>query len=258
MRLDGRVALITGTGGGQGRAAAVRFAFEGAIIVGCDLKAAGAAETQRLVEAAGGQMMSFHPLDLGDSEQVAAWIAAAVDEFGGFDILYNNAGTPRLGEFAGLTWADWSATIRNELDLVYLTCHHAWPHMVARGGGSIINTASMICDVVIGPGGAAHAAAKSGVLGLTKALAVEGGPHGIRANAISPGFIVSPATEGALDRLPELGEGWRRQQLVGRLGTPEDVANCALFLASDESAFITGTRIVVDGGYSAVKAPISN
>jgi meso-butanediol dehydrogenase / (S,S)-butanediol dehydrogenase / diacetyl reductase len=251
-RLAGKVALITGTAGGQGRAAALLFAREGARIVGCDLKEEMSRETVAMVKAAGGTMTAMEPVDLGDSATARAWIDEAAAVYDGFDILYNNAGGPRFAPVAAMTDEQWHFTIRNELDLIFYACSAAWPQLVARGGGSIINTAS-ICGVSAlaqTPGSIAHAATKGAIIAMTRELALEGGPHGIRANTISPGIIDSPATAEQL-----AGGTFRADHLaslmLGRIGTPEDVASLALLLASDESSWVTGANFLIDGGFSA-------
>ena len=252
-RLQGKVALITGTAGGQGRAAALLFAQEGATVVGCDVKVEESDETVALVRAAGGVMASSHPVDLGDPDQTRAWIDDAAREHGGFDILYNNAAVVRFFPIGDGRHDDWHATIRNELHLVYYACDAAWRHLVARGGGVIINTASIAALSATGhlaPGGVAHAATKGAVLALTRELAYEGAPHGIRANSISPGIIESPATDEAL-RSPQVVQTFHDSLLIKRLGLPGDIAPAALFLASDDAAWITGANIVVDGGFTA-------
>lgn len=134
-RLSGKVAVITGTGGGQGREAALQFAAEGATIVGGDLNEAGASETVELVRAAGGTMTSIAPLDFNNRDSVSAWLSEAVDQFGGIDILYNNASAQRFTPIAEMPEADWAFTIRNELDIVFNVTQLAWPHLVSRGGG---------------------------------------------------------------------------------------------------------------------------
>jgi meso-butanediol dehydrogenase/(S,S)-butanediol dehydrogenase/diacetyl reductase len=252
-RLGGKVALITGTAGGQGRAAALLFAAEGATVVGTDVNPDGATETVELVRAAGGSMDSTHPLDLADEDGVHAWVDAAAERHGGIDILYNNAGATRFSPIAETSYADWSFVVRNELDIVFLVTKHAWPHLVARGGGSILLVGS-----TAGLSGSltntriAHTATKGGVVAMTKQLAAEGAAHGIRANCISPGMIRTPATEGDLLAPDHPMRTIARSIPLGRIGAPEEVARCALFLASDEASYVTGANLVVDGGWSAV------
>lgn len=247
-RLSGKVALITGTAGGQGRAAALAFAREGARVVGCDLNEAGALETAALVKQAGGEMTSMAPVDLSDEKEATDWVNAAAAAYGGVDILYNNASTGRIGPLNSMTTATWHFTIRNELDIIFYVTRAAWPHLVARGGGSIINTGSIIGARGSDMPMAAHGTAKAGVIGLTAHLALEGGPLGIRANCISPGLI---ANEMFADLLRDPNDNMHKQvrtSPLGRVGQPEDVAPLAVLLASDEAAYITGANIPVDGG----------
>jgi len=253
-RLDGKVAVITGTGGGQGRAAALAFAREGAKVVGCGRNAENAQETVRMVTAAGGQMISAAPLDLTDNDAVVDWIAGAAEHFGGIDILYNNAGEPRFGTPGAMSLEDWHFTVSHELDLVFYTCRAAWPHLIASRAASIVNVASIagIIGVRDQPQ-TAHAATKMGVIGMTRQLAAEGAPLGIRANVVSPGLIDTPATAHfiAMGADGPLGDFMARLPL-GRPGRAEEVVNAALFFASDESSYITGTNLVVDGGSSVL------
>jgi meso-butanediol dehydrogenase / (S,S)-butanediol dehydrogenase / diacetyl reductase len=249
-RLSGKIAFITGTADGQGRAAALLFAREGAVVVGCDLKADANNETARLVSAAGGRMLAQSPVDLGDRTAAEHWIASSMREVGGIDILYNNAAAVRFESFAAATAENWHYTIRNELDLVFHATRAAWPHLQARGGGSIINTAS--ASALRGNprlGAAAHAAAKGGVIAMTQQLAAEGAPHRIRVNSISPGAIASPATQWMQDQADQV----RASIPLGRWGTPEDIAYCALFLASDESSWTTAANFVIDGGITGIR-----
>ena len=250
-RLDGKVALISGTAGGMGRVAAELFAREGAVVVGCDLDAAGALETVERVRAAGGTMTSAQPLDVTDEDAVRGWIDGAAGEHGGIDVLYNNAGIALFDPLEDESYEDWSFTLRHELDVVFLACKHAWPYLRARGGGSVINvgstaglTGSLTLDRV------AHTAAKGGVIAVTRQLATEGAPHGIRVNSISPGMTVTPATREIFEDPNNPMSRIHEHIPLGRAGRPEDVAWCALFLASDESSYITGANIVVDGGWS--------
>lgn len=249
-RLAGKVALITGTAGGQGAAAARLFASEGATVVGCDLDAARA----RAVAKEVGHGMTFDaPVDLADPDAAAAWVNGAVERCGGIDILYNNASTPWVGPFEEMTYENWRFTQRNELDLIFTVTRAAWPHLVARGGGVIINTASVSAyrgATFIEQ--AAHGAAKGGVLAITRHLAASGARHGIRANSISPGLIVTPQISEFLDEPGHPVHEMLRTHPLGRLGVPEDVARVALFLASDEAGYLNAVDIVVDGGQSVI------
>jgi NAD(P)-dependent dehydrogenase (short-subunit alcohol dehydrogenase family) len=253
-RLDGKVALISGTGGGQGRLAAETFAREGAKVVGCDINEDTAAETADLVRATGLEMVSMGGIDLADAAQARQWAEQAVTEFGGIDILYNNASLPRFGPFPEMSEEDYRFTIRNELDVMWFSTQAAWPHLVARGGGAIVNIASIAA--VIGLRSlpqSAHAAAKGAVIGLTGQLAAEGAPARIRVNCISPGVIDSPPVQEML----AMGDSGPLAGVIGntaanRPGPPAAIVNAALYLASDEALWTTGTHLVVDGGSSAI------
>ena len=255
-RLHDKVALITGTAGGMGRAAAVLFAQEGARVVGCDLNTAGNAETEELARKAGGEMTALGPVDLGDPEAAAAWVDDAAAVYGGVDILYNNASAIRMAPIDELSVEDWRFTLRNELDQVFYVTRAAWPHLIARGGGSIVNVGSIAAvRGVEFVAQNAHAAAKAGCMALTLQFVAEGGKHNIRANSVIPGPVITPAT-APLFTSPEPPEAFQRLTLeripLGRLGRPEDVAKAALFLASDDSAWISGAQILVDGGLSTL------
>src|SRR6478609_3542780 len=189
-RLAEKVALITGTAGGQGRAAALRFAAEGATVVGCDVKADGAAETVEMVRASGGRMTSTQPLDLADEAAVQDWVDDVAGRHGGIDIVYNNAGATRFAPIEATTYADWSFTMRNELDIVFLVTRAAWPHLKARYGGTVLligSTAGLTGSMTNHR--VAHTASKGGIVALTRQLAAEGAPHGIRVNCVSPGMV---------------------------------------------------------------------
>jgi len=251
-RLAGKVTLLSGSARGQGRAAALRFAREGAFVVGGDLLEEDAAETARLVRAADGQMVTVNRLDVTDEDSVAAWVQAGVDAYGRVDVLYANAGAVRWGAVEEQPFDDWRFTLAAELDSVFLSAKHAWPHL-KRTRGSVITIGS-----TAGLSGSmtnarvAHSASKAGVIGATRQLAAEGAPHGIRANCISPGMI---STEGARETLLDPSHpmhGIRSAIPLGRLGTADDVVNVAVFLASDEAGYVTGSNVVVDGGWSSV------
>jgi meso-butanediol dehydrogenase / (S,S)-butanediol dehydrogenase / diacetyl reductase len=250
-RLEDKVALITGTAQGMGRVAALRFAKEGAKIVGCDLNAEGNRETVRRVRENGGQMVSIEPINLCNPDEVKTLVKLIEETYGRLDILYNNASAPRFAMLTELSQEDWQFTIDNELSLVFHVVKAAVPLMIKSGGGSIVNISS-IAGLVGQPviGAFAHAAAKAGVLGISRSMAYELAPNGIRSNAIVPGMISNPDATG-LDENPSIKQLVSSQILLRRIGKPEDVVNAALFLASDESSYITGASLVVDGGWTA-------
>jgi len=246
-RLQDKVCVITGTSGSIGRAAALRFAEEGALVVGCDTNADAGQETVDLVRAAGGRMVSLHPVDLGTMADCQRLVDFAIREHGRIDVLFNNAAMAHFNWIENITEDEWHLNTRNEVDLVFFLTKSAWPHLKASGG-TIVNTASLTGWRVFRTlGGLAHATAKMGIVGMTKQLAMEGREHGMRANSISPGVIETSQTREQL-KDKEWADYMLGKTLVGRLGKPEEVANVALFLASDESSFVTGIDIKVDGG----------
>lgn len=244
--LSNKVALITGTGGGIGRAAALQFSAAGATIVGCDLDAKNNQKTAELVKAAGGQIHIMNGVDLGDPEQTRQWIAEAVTTCGRIDILYNNASAARFAPIESMPLEDWHFTIRNELDLVFYATHYAWPHL-KKQGGVIINTGSTAGISGSGPGGSAHAATKGAVIAYSKHLAQEGAPDNIRVVTISPGFIETPGTQAYCDD-HNMREILVADNMIKRPGSPQEIAAAAVFLASDESGYTTGSNFVIDGG----------
>jgi NAD(P)-dependent dehydrogenase (short-subunit alcohol dehydrogenase family) len=251
LRLDKKICLITGTGGSIGRAAALKFAAEGASIVGCDVNANAAQETLDAVLAAGGTMASMQPCDLTDAAECTRFIDFALGLHGGFDVLYNNAAMAYFGWMNELTPEMFMRTMIEEVNIVFLLCRAAWPHLIERGKASIINTASAAAHQpnAVVPG-VAHSSAKAAVWSMTRQLAMEGGKYQVRANSISPGPVVSNQTRAYLED-PAFWGVMGQKIMLERPGQPDDVANCAVFLASDESSWITGADIRVDGGMTA-------
>jgi meso-butanediol dehydrogenase/(S,S)-butanediol dehydrogenase/diacetyl reductase len=248
MRLEGKRVLITGTAGGQGEAAQRLFAGEGARVVGCDLQDGAADKTAAELREAGLDAQG-DTVDLTDAAAAGEWVDSAAERLGGIDVLYNNAAGFGFAPFADMTHELFSHVLKVELELVFNTIKPAWVHLL-EGGGSIVNTASYSALRGIEPlGQVAHAAAKGGVISMTRSLAAEGAKDGIRANAISPGFVKSPATDFAV---PQEGREWQlSKHLIQRPGSGEDVAYMALYLASDESGWVTGQNFSVDGGATA-------
>jgi NAD(P)-dependent dehydrogenase (short-subunit alcohol dehydrogenase family) len=246
-RLEGRVCVVTGTGGSMGRATALTFAREGASVTGCDVIVDQAAETVEMVRAAGGQMVSLHPCRLTDPNECSKLVDLAVSEFGRIDVLFNLAARSHFSPLETFTDEDWDAARRDEVDLVFYLTRAAWPHLKASSG-VVVNMASLngSLSFKLLPS-LAHTTNKAGIIGMTRQLAMEGSEHGIRVNSISPGFIETNSTRGELGD-EEFGREMRSRTLLGRFGQAQDIANAALYLASDESSYVTGIDLVVDGG----------
>ncbi|MGF1596503.1 MAG: SDR family NAD(P)-dependent oxidoreductase [Acidimicrobiales bacterium] len=250
-RLDGKVAIITGGASGIGAGTVRRFVEEGAKILVTDLdEDKGSALTAELGEAT-----AFLRTDVSREEDVAAMVAEATDRWGRLDCLFNNAGFGgALGPISATTVDDYDLTMDVLLKSVFLGMKHAAPVMTEQGSGSIISTASV---AGIRPGFAPHlySVAKCAVIHLTKSVALELGEHNIRVNTICPGFIATPLAAGRPDaddtQIQQLRETGASSQVMGRVGEPRDIANMALFLASDDSEWITGREFVVDGGFEA-------
>ena len=247
-RLKDKVATITGGGSGIGRATCLLFAREGAKVVVADYVAEGGNETARQISAAGGQAV-FVQADVSKSADVQNLIGAAVRNYGRVDILFNNAGIEGpSAKLANLKEEDWDRVIAIDLTSVYLGMKYVIPEMIKQGGGVILSTAS-VAGLVGFQGSGAYAAAKAGVINLTRLAALEYADKNIRVNCICPGVIETPMVERVMGGRPR--ERVVRSEPIGRLGRPEDIATAALFLASDESSFATGAPFIIDGGYVA-------
>jgi NAD(P)-dependent dehydrogenase (short-subunit alcohol dehydrogenase family) len=250
-RLDGKVAVITGAASGMGRAAAIRFAQEGAAIVVADLNRKGGEETVAECQKAGGRAI-FQQVDVMNEADIKGAVDRAVTEFGKLDVIFNNAGLGgAIGKIEETTVENWDRTQAILLRAVFLGMKHAIPAMRKAGGGSIISTAS-IAGLQGGAGPHSYSAAKAAVVNLTKSAAIEVGPDNIRVNCICPGGINTPLIYNNVPGGYEAaGQFLKMLQPIARAGLPEDIAAMALFLASDESQWITGTAMVVDGGFTA-------
>jgi NAD(P)-dependent dehydrogenase (short-subunit alcohol dehydrogenase family) len=252
-RVTGKVAIVTGAASGIGRATAKLLAAEGARVVVADRDGAGAEAVAAEIRAEGGDAFA-HAVDVSSEEQVAALVAATVGRYGALHVLHNNAaltdGSAMAADLSlvGMQLADWERSLAVNLRGAMLCSKHAIPHMIAAGGGSIVNTSSnqaLAGDLTQ----FAYAAAKAGVNQLTRSIATAYGRQGIRANTVSPGMIRTPASLRACS--PEIFATIEASNLVPRVGEPEDIAFAVLFLASDESSFITGQVLCVDGGQLA-------
>ena len=250
--LAGKVALITGAGSGQGRAAAELFAAHGARIAVIDIDDASAAETVRRVAAAGSEALAVHA-DVSRRPDVDRMVSATVERFGRLDVLYNNAAVQMSGRLVDCTDAQWDRTIATNLSAIFWACRAAAPHL-RKTGGSIINTASVL-GLIGSEGYAAYGAAKAGLVALTRQLATELAPA-VRANVIAPGSIDTPRFRKVADAMPDpegFLSGLRQNLPLRRLGAAEDIARVALFLASDASAYTSGAVVPCDGGLAALR-----
>lgn len=259
-RLQGKVAIVTGAGcvgpgWGNGRATCARFAEEGARIFAVDLKADTMVETLQRVRDAGGEVEPCL-CDVTDVAAVEAMVAACIARFGRVDMLVNNVGGSAKGGATDLDEAGWDRQMRINLKSVYLTCRSVLPHMAAQGSGSIVNTASTSGLRYTGAPQVAYASAKAAIIQFSRVTAVEFAPRGVRVNTVVPGQLHTPMVESRLagqraggdveallaSRVKRIPLGW--------MGDGRDTANAALFLASEEARFVTGTELVVDGGMS--------
>lgn len=250
--LNGKVALVTGAGSGIGKATALALAAEGAGVVVADVADANGEETVRLIAEAGGRA-SFVHTDVARSDDVQALVRHALEVFGRLDCAVNNAGLGGELQFSTADYPEesWHRLIGINLTGVFLCMKYEIPELLKVRGGAVVNIASVMATVAM-PGGSAYAASKHGVLGLTKAAALEYGPQGLRVNALCPGFIATPLISQA-----GIAEGSGPWETIGNLhalkrwGTAEEVAAAAVWLCSDKASFVTGSGMLIDGGYAA-------
>jgi NAD(P)-dependent dehydrogenase (short-subunit alcohol dehydrogenase family) len=249
MRLQDKVTLITGAGGGMGRVAAQLFAAEGARIVVAEYAEAAGRETARLVEEAGGKA-TFVKVDVSKEADARAMVDHAVKTYGRLDVLYNNAGImPEADHSVTDTSVEaWDAVMAVNVRGVFLGCKYAIPVMVAQGSGSIINISSFVALMGCSNPQDAYTASKGAVLALTKSLAVQFGPRGVRSNAICPGPVETPLLMDWLVKDEEAKRIRLARNPTGRFGKPEEVVYLAMYLASDESRWTNGAQLVIDGG----------
>jgi NAD(P)-dependent dehydrogenase (short-subunit alcohol dehydrogenase family) len=249
--LDGKSAIVVGAANGIGRAAARALSAAGASVACADVEEAGARATAAEIDREGGRALPVH-LDVTDGASCRAAVAAAVERFGGLDVLlYGAADSDRTATVLEMDEADWDRVIRVNLTGAFLMVKAAIPAMVERGGGSVILIASQLGRVA-SPGRPAYCATKGALIQLAKVLAADHAAQGIRANTISPGAV---ETRRLLRRFKDMDEARRAmgpKHLLGRLGLPEEIARAAVFLASDASAFMTGSDLLIDGGYTAI------
>jgi NAD(P)-dependent dehydrogenase (short-subunit alcohol dehydrogenase family) len=249
MQLSGKLAVITGAATGIGRATALLFAHEGAMVVIGDINEAGGRQAAADIEAAGGRT-SFVGCDVTEAASVAALMRSAAETMGGIDIIVNNAGAQRSGRVTEFAEEEWDLLMRVNPRSCFLGVKYGVPYLRQRGGGVIVNVASL-AGLKGGPGMTAYSASKGAIVAFTKALAPELAPDGIRVNAMCPGWIDTPFNQPAIDFM---GGRAAQDQVVrqivpmGRQGTPEEIAFGMLFLVSDASSYMTGQSLVIDGG----------
>jgi NAD(P)-dependent dehydrogenase (short-subunit alcohol dehydrogenase family) len=249
MRLQDKVALVTGGASGIGAATARLFAAEGAAVAVVDLDQAGAQAVARQIDAAGGRAI-FVRCDVSRAAHCRRAVEQTVDEWGGLDILFNNAGVIRRADVLDTTEAEWDRVMNVNVRSVFLMCKYALPVMIGRGGGAIVNAGSG-WGLVGGRDAAAYCASKAAVVNLTRALALDHGPQGIRVNCVCPGDTDTGMLRNEARQLGESEQAFMADAAdrpLGRVGRPEEIAQAVLYLVSDAASFVTGTTLVVDGG----------
>ena len=252
MLLDDKVAIVTGAGSGIGAASAIRFADEGATVLVADIRKHKAEQTVSEITARAGVAQSCE-VNVADHTSVSGMVDTCIEKFGRLDVLFNNAGTLRIGNAETLPVEDWDLVMGVNVRSVFLGAKYAVPHMRKVGGGSIINTASI--SGLHGDGnGVVYAASKAAVINLTRALSTDYANEGIRINAVCPGTIETPPVI-RMSHEPDFLDRNLTAHAMGRLGKPEEIAAVAVWLASDEASFLSGEAIVADGGLRA-RSPV--
>jgi len=248
-RLDGKVCVITGAGGGMGREAAIVFAGEGAKVCAADLDLGIAEET---VSLCAGEAIAVQ-VDVADEEGVAAMYSTTLERFGGIDVLYNNAGISPSDDASVLDTSveSWQRVQDVNTKGVFLCCKHGIPYLLERGGGSVINVASFVAILGAATSQISYTASKGAVLSMSRELGTQFARQGIRVNALCPGPVETPLLLSIFGDDPAAFERRRVHWPTGRLGKPREIVNAALFLASDESSFVNGAAFLVDGGITA-------
>jgi NAD(P)-dependent dehydrogenase (short-subunit alcohol dehydrogenase family) len=248
MRLSQKAAIVTGAGSGIGRATAELFAREGAAVLAADVDENQAVAAAGAIKAAGGRAVSMG-VDISDAAQVRGMVQTALREFGRIDILFNGAGVLVFGTVLDLDEAAWNRVMSINLTGVFLCCKEVLPHMIAGGGGSIVNVSSTTGAHDANRNAAAYVTSKGGVTLLTKCLALDHAAANVRVNGICPGPTDTPMLRNAMTK--EQLDAFAGTYAMGRLGKPEEIAAAALFLASDEASFVTGSLLFADGGQTA-------
>jgi NAD(P)-dependent dehydrogenase (short-subunit alcohol dehydrogenase family) len=253
MRLDGKVCIVTGAGSGIGRASALLFAAEGARVVAADLD--GAAAEAVVAEISGDAVAQ--QVDVADEGAAQALASSTVERFGRIDVLFNNAGIAGVGDLEETSLELWERVMRVNVRGVFVMSRAVAPQMISQRSGSIVNMSSAIAQTGLARR-VSYAASKGAVLALTRSMQVDLAPHNVRVNALMPGTVMTPFVERYLSESyadPEEGRrSIRSRQLTGELGMPEDIAYAALYLASDESRFVAGSGLAIDGGLTAGKS----
>ena len=253
MKLKGNIAIVTGGGSGIGASICRAYADEGAVVCVVDINGDGVNEVAGAITASGGTA-SAHKVDVTNPGEIASMVSGVLAEHGRVDTLVNNAGARIIKGFMQHSEADWHNMLDINLTGPFLYSQAVVPNMVANGGGSIINVCS-IASFMGRPNRCAYVSAKSGLLGLTRAMAMDLGSRMIRVNALAPGMIASPFNQSFAEA-EDTGDAWATENPTGRWGQPDDIAGAAVFLATDDASFITGAEIKIDGGWLAARARI--